>query len=144
VARDSRPLLLALAGAFLASFWLQRARSPFLGIEADRDAAAAVASRHGLSIADAMALRELIGTNAELAVWHEAAATFARCRGPFGDNLAAIAVADPSAAAALEASPDRGDRDLLWRRWGTTLAAAPGLRFSAVRARFAARTAASD
>ncbi len=139
----SWPVLVALAVAFLLLFWLQRQRSSFLAIEAERDTAAVIAQLHGLALFDAFALRDLVGATVPVATWQTAAATFAAVRGRMGDGLAAVVVAGDAAAAetALRAA---GQPDEAWRRFRGEPAALPGLRFLAMRERFAARAPARD
>lgn len=136
-------MIAALVASFLAAFFVLRQRSSFRAIEREHAAAAAVAGEHGLALADAFALRDLVGVTAPATAWRDAAARFARLRGPLGDPLAAVAVAGEAeaAAAALDAA---GDRETAWRRFAVDPRALPGLRFLEVRARFAARIATRD
>ena len=141
--RGSWPYLIALAALFLAAFVVQRARSGFLAIEAERDTAVAIAREHGLSVAEAMALRDLVGQAAGVPQWHSAAALFARERARLGDPLAALVVAGRADAAEL-AVQEAGAKDLAWQRLQLLPEAVPGLRFLALRDRFAARDQARD
>jgi hypothetical protein len=128
---------------FLAAFFVLRQRSSFLAIERDRAAAADVAAANGLSLADAFALRDLVGADAPAATWRAAAAEFARLRPQLGEPLAAVAIAGaPDAAAAALAAA--GDAAGAWQRFCVDPRAVPGLRFLTVRERFAARIAAHD
>lgn len=129
--------------AFLVAFFWLRHRSSFLAIERAPDAAAAVATAHGLSLADACALRDLVGVQAPASAWTAAAAEFARLRPRLGDALAAVAVAG-QAEAAEAALAAAGDAALAWQRFSVDARALPGLRFLVVRERFAARIAARD
>lgn len=139
----SWPPLLAAAVVFLLLFALQRCRSAFLAIEADRAPAAALAAEHGLGVADVFALRDLVGVDAPLERWREAVATFARDRARLGEPLAAVAAAG-GREAAERARAGAGDAVLAWQRFRLEPAALPGLRFLAVRDRFAARDAGRD
>ena len=53
--------LAAVGLAVVVAFALQRARSPFLRIEAEAELAAEAATAAGMRVDDVMALRELIG-----------------------------------------------------------------------------------
>lgn len=75
--RGSWPVLLALAAAFLLLFSWQRGRSTFLRIEAERDAAQAIAEQHGLPLAAVFALRDMVGVDAPEPRWRDAARAFA-------------------------------------------------------------------
>jgi hypothetical protein len=136
--RGSWPPLLAAAVLFVAAFFGLRQRSTFLRIEADAAAAAALAAAHGLAPADVMALRDLLGVDVDAAALAAACATFARERGHLGDELAAVALAGDRAAAtsARAAAPDAASA---WVAFRSANAAVPGLRFVALRERFAAR-----
>ncbi len=136
-------MLAGLVVLFLGAFWLQRQRSSFLAIERDRAAAAAVAARHGVSLAEAMALRDLIGADAAAERWHEVAAIYAAERPRLGEPLAAVAAAGGRAAAeaALRAA---GDPERAWSAFRLDAMAVPGLRFLALRERFAARKSLRD
>lgn len=141
--RGSWPLLAIASLAFLAAFALLRWRSPFLRIERDRPAAAAVAAAHGLTLAEAMALRDLVGVDAAASTWDAAAAAFAARRTELGDALAAIAAAGrPDLATAARAGA--ADAEAAWTACRGDPAAVPGLRFLALRDRFAQRITARD
>ncbi|MFT4840179.1 MAG: hypothetical protein ACI8UD_003010 [Planctomycetota bacterium] len=75
--RGSWPALLALAIAFVLLFYWQRSRSTFLRIEQERPAAAELAGRAGIDVADALALRDLIGLEASVEDWQSVAIEFA-------------------------------------------------------------------
>lgn len=141
--RGSWPVLLALAAAFLVLFAVQRHRSTFLRIEAERPAAVELARETGLGVADVFALRDLVGADAAAVAWRDAALAFARLRGELGDALAVVAVAG-DAAAARRARAAAPDADRAWEQFRVEPAALPGLRFLALRERFAARAAARD
>lgn len=138
-ATGSWPVLIALAAAFLLLFWLQRQRSSFLAIEGERDTAIVIAQLYELTHADALALRDLVGAAAPAAAWRNAAATFAAVRGRFGDGLAAVVVAGDAAAAEAALAAAAGRPDAAWQAMRSEPAAVPGLRFLALRERFAAR-----
>jgi hypothetical protein len=139
----SWPWLLLVTAAFLLAFAWRRGRSTVLAIEAERPAALALATGHGLPIAEVFALRELIGASAPAAAWAAAVAEFARRRTELGPELAAVAVAGPAepAEAARAAAADPAGA---WARFRVEPAALPGLRFVQLRERFAARAAARD
>ena len=125
------------------AFFVQRQRSSFLAIERDAAAAVEVAAAHGLSVADAFALRDLVGVAAAAATWQGAAAEFARLRGRLGDGLAAVAVAG-AREAAVAARDGAADAAAAWAAFRTDPRAAPGLRFLHLRERFAQRIDARD
>ncbi len=132
-----------LVGLFLAAFFWLRHRSSFLAIEHDREAAVAVATANGLSLADACALRDLVGVQASAAQWSTAAAQFAALRPRLGEPLAVVAIAGERAAAeAARAAAD--DAAAAWQQFRTDSRALPGLRFLVVRDRFAARITSRD
>jgi hypothetical protein len=143
----SWPVLVLCVAGFLLAFQGQRQRSSFLSIEADREAALAVAERHGLTLAEAFALRDLAAATAEdpaaASSWHAAAASFAAERSTLGDALAAVAAAG-SAELARTAVRDAGDPERAWLQFRRHSAALPGLRFLALRERFASRLEARD
>jgi len=139
----SWPLLGAAAAVFLLAFAWQRQRSPFLAIEAAESVALPVARAHGLSLADVFALRESLGVDAQPAALAAAAATFAADRDRLGCGLAAVALfGDRKAAEAARSAA--ADPAAAWQRFQIRPEAAPGLRFLAVRQRFAARQPARD
>ena len=123
---------------FLVAFFVQRERSSFLAIERDRAAAEAVAAGFGVPVEDAMALRDLEGAFATENAWREAVSVYAANRAQLGDALAAVAAAGgrADALAALQAA---GDPDRAWAAFRLEPEALPGLRFLAMRERFAAR-----
>jgi hypothetical protein len=135
--RGSWPLLLAAVAAFAAAFVALRGRSTFLAIAGQRDAAQALAVRHGLAVADALALRDLVGKDPAPGAWEAAAAVFVAERLALGDALAAVAAAGagPAAFAARQAA---ADAETAWRRFRSDPRALPGLRFLLLRERFAA------
>ena len=139
----SWPWLGAAALVFFGLFFGQRQRSTFLAIELNRADLAATAVRHGLALAEVMALRDLIGSASALADHEAAAASFARERALLGDALAAVAVAGaPKLAHAQRLlAPDAATA---WQRFRTDPAAVPGLRYLAICERFATRVAARD
>jgi hypothetical protein len=92
-----RPLLVVTA-AFLAAFTALRSSSDFLAIEAEAPAARALAARHGVPLADALALRELVGLQASAERWHDVVQRYAGLRVSLGDPLAAIAATASDAA----------------------------------------------
>ncbi|MBX3462351.1 MAG: hypothetical protein KF830_04215 [Planctomycetes bacterium] len=133
----------ALTLSFLVAFFVLRQRSAFLAIERDGPAAAAVAAAHGLSLAEAFALRDLVACTAPVPAWHAAAAEFAALRLRLGDGLAAVAIAgERDAAEAARAAA--ASADAAWHGFRTDARALPGVRFLDLRQRFAARIAARD
>ncbi|MCC7399225.1 MAG: hypothetical protein IT455_19330 [Planctomycetes bacterium] len=147
--RGSWPFLLVPAAAVLFLFWFVRAGSDFLAIEADAAAARVVAAAHGLTVAEAMALRDGLGVDADHERWRGAAARFAAERARLGEAFAAVfAVGDAAAVraalAATTAVADAAAADAAWREFRRRQEALPGLRFLAMRERFAARAAARD
>jgi hypothetical protein len=159
-----RPLL-AVTAAFLAAFTALRSSSDFLAIEADAPAARALAARHGVPLADALALRELVGLQASTERWHDVVQRYAGLRPSLGDPLAAIAAtaSDAAVVAAVmvaggggvgagdsngsKGSNDGGDGDgdlaartaAAWKAFAPRQEAAAGLRFLNIRERFAKR-----
>ena len=136
-------MLAALLALFLLAFWVLRQRSGFLLIERDLATAESVAAQHGLPVQDAMALRDLAGADATESAWREAVAVYAADRARLGDALAAVAAAGRRAEAirALEAA---GDPERAWSVFRLEPGALPGLRFLALRERFAARKSPRD
>lgn len=141
----SWPPLAVVVVAFLAAFAWQRGRSDFLAVEVDRAAAAAVASAHGLTEADAMALRVLLGSP-DAGRWREVAAAFARERPMVGDALAAVAALGDRATAAqvLAARAVAADPAAAWQLFRGEPAALLGHRFLQLRQRFRDRSPARD
>ncbi|MGA1605783.1 MAG: hypothetical protein ACO4CT_02265, partial [Planctomycetota bacterium] len=72
------PLLVLLGALVVAAVAFQRARSPFLRIEAERDVAVRVASAAAddLAVVDVLALRELLGVDRDELELHVAARAF--------------------------------------------------------------------
>jgi hypothetical protein len=73
---------LATAAAFLLAFSWQRSHSSFLRIEQERGAAAGLVGMsrhltHAISVADALALRDLVGLHATQAAWAKTTSEFA-------------------------------------------------------------------
>ncbi|MFK7741900.1 MAG: hypothetical protein AB8H80_16405 [Planctomycetota bacterium] len=89
-AKTTWPALAGLAALFLALFAVQRSRSDFLAIEAQRDAAVQIAEECGLTLASVFALRDAVGMNATQAQWREAAVTFAGLRAALADEPGAL------------------------------------------------------
>jgi hypothetical protein len=143
MARGSWPLLAAAAVLFAVAFAFQRSRSTFLAIEGQRAAAQELAAAHGLTLAQAFALRDLVGVAAPPAAWAAAAAVFAREQPELGEGLAAVAAAGgvELARAARRAAADAATA---WRLFAPDRRALPGQRFLQLRDRFAARAAARD
>jgi hypothetical protein len=144
---SASPLVVApLAGAavaiLIAFFWL-RSRSTFLRIEAERPAAATLAGRHGLTLAEVFALRDLVGADAPPAAWERAAAAFPGLQRELGVPLAAVALAGGEIWARNQRAGD-ADAEAAWQRARVAPEALPGLRFLALRDRFAARRQARD
>jgi hypothetical protein len=141
--RGSWPPLLLAAVAFFGAFLALRARSTVLAIERERPVAQALAERFGLPIAEVFAWRELLGVDASAAEHERMLAAFVRERERLGDPLAVVALAGDAdaATAARAAAPDAA---AAWQRFRTAPAALPGLRWLAMRDRFAARTAARE
>ncbi|GAB4163956.1 MAG: hypothetical protein Fur0037_29280 [Planctomycetota bacterium] len=142
--KGSTPILLVLGLAFLAAFWLQRARSPFLAIERDAEAMRLIAGRSGVDTASAMALRELLGTSMPASEFESRCARFGEIRRLIGDPLAVLTVAGDEELARRELARAGGDSDLAWKHLSARTEAMAALRFLAVRERFRARSAARD
>jgi hypothetical protein len=150
-----RPLL-AVTAAFLVAFTALRSTSDFLAIEADAPAARALAARHGVPLADALALRELVGLQASAERWHDVVQRYAGLRASLGDPLAAIAATASDAAvvaAAIAAGGGGGSVDAstaaarsaaAWKDFAPRQEAAAGLRFLNIRERFAQRAVARE
>ncbi|HIE72461.1 MAG TPA: hypothetical protein EYP98_21130 [Planctomycetes bacterium] len=73
---------MAAAAAFLLAFSWQRSHSSFLRIEQERGAAAGLVGMarhltHTISVADALALRDLVGLHATQAAWAKTTSEFA-------------------------------------------------------------------
>lgn len=136
----SWPFLLALAGgAWLALAWL-RADSSFLAIEARRAAAQPLADRHGLPVAEVLAVHDLLGAAAEPAAWAAAVAEFAALRARCGPGLGAVALAGHQALAERHLAAANGDVEAAWLACRTEVDALAGVRFLLLRDRFAQRT----
>ena len=85
----------ALAGfclLFLAAFFFQRSRSVVLRIEADRPLAERVALETGLTVAEVMSLRELLGLDRSEEQLTADAQRFAVTRVGQGDSLAILTI----------------------------------------------------
>lgn len=138
----SWPVIAALGAGFLVLFAWQRHRSTFLAIERERPAALDLAARHGVPVAETLALRDLIGIDQPVERWESALATFAQRRAELGEPLAAVAIAGDAAVAAA-ARAGAADPESAWLTFRTDPRAVPGLRFLVLRDRFAARAAGS-
>jgi hypothetical protein len=139
----SWPALLALAAAVLLTFFWQRSRSTFLRIEGEREQARVLAQRHGLSVAEVFALRDLVGVTVDAAAWERAVAAFPALRAELGEGLAAVALAGQGEWARQQRT--RGpDATAAWQQARAAKEALPGLRFLALRERFGARSAARE
>ena len=139
--RGSWPPLLAAAAAFLLAMYALRERSTVLAIERERADAAALAADAGVTVADAFAWREQLGPGAPPAQWHAAVEAFAALRQRLGDGHAVVA-RTRAPALAETARAACGDATTAWQRFRTRPEALPGLRYLALRERFAARAAA--
>ncbi len=139
-----RPLL-AVGALFLGGFAWLRGSSDFLALEADAPATAAVARAHGVPLADALALRELVGLAAPAPHWQGVVQRYADARPRLGDQLAAIAATTASVAIAEQAAAARAaapDAEAAWAAFRVQPEAIDGLRFVSVRSRFASRASA--
>jgi hypothetical protein len=136
-------VLASLLALFLVAFCVQRQRSGFLAIEQARAEAEQVATQHGLPVQDVMALRDLAGAYATEDAWRDVVSVYAANRAQLGDALAAVAAAG-GRAAALEALQAAGDPERAWSAFRLEPGAVPGLRFIAMRERFAARKPVRD
>jgi hypothetical protein len=135
-------LLTVLGVALFAAFWVQRARSSFLHIEAEVDLAERVAADAGLTAEEVMALRELAGADVDEVDLRDAARAFAQGRRDFGhEDLAVLVVIGRRELAErlLRDADGRVDDALLELR-GLPEAFFP-VRFRAMRDRFAERRA---
>jgi hypothetical protein len=139
----SWPAIGAGVALFLIAFFALRHRSTFLAIERERAAATALAAAHGLTLPDAFALRDLVGVAAPPAAWQAAAARFAAAR-PWGGGPRAPRAHARAAAAAEAARAAAADAAAAWERFRSDARALPGLRFLALRERFAARIGSRD
>ena len=140
----SWPFLLVGLLVFLAAFAWRRADATFLAIEAELPTARAVAAQSKLGVADALALRDLVGPHAPRERWQQVAAEFAALRAEMGGALAAVAVAGGRGAAQAALAAGNGEPDRAWQAFASRPEALPGLRFLALRARFAARLSSAD
>ncbi len=141
--RGSWPPLLLAAAAFMSGLLGMRARSTLLAIERDAEPARQLAARYGTTVADAFAWRDLLGADASHERWERALAAFAAERHRLGDALAVVAIAGDRGAA-LAAREAGADAAAAWQRFRPAAAALPGLRYLAMRDRFAARAAARE
>jgi hypothetical protein len=134
---------LALAGGgFLVAFAVQRANSRWLALEQDRATSVDLAKRHGLPVADVLALRWTLANDTPQHL-EAVLATFAAERTVLGDPLAAVAALG-DAAAARAARATAADAAAAWVAFRAEPAALPGLQFLHLRDRAASRTAARD
>lgn len=140
----SWPWLVLALGAFLLAFAWLRSASSFLRIEAELADARLVAAQAQLAVADALALRDLIGVEAAPERWRQAALRLAELRAEFGVGLAAVALAGDGAAVRAALAAHGGDAAAAWQAFRSSPAAVPGLRFLALRERFAARLPQAD
>jgi hypothetical protein len=137
------PLLVFLGALVVAAVVFQRARSPFLQIEAERDLAERVAAQaaEDLEVVDVLALRELLGVDRGELELQVAARAFSTFRARFdGSELLAI-LAVTSELARVEdvlrrTGGDVGEAEALVRLWPDAVAAT---RFARMRERFVAR-----
>jgi hypothetical protein len=137
------PLLVFLGVLVVAAVVFQRARSPFLQIEAERDLAERVAAQaaEDLEVVDVLALRELLGVDRGELELEVAARAFSTFRARFdGSELLAI-LAVTSELARVEdvlrrTGGDVGEAEALVRLWPDAVAAT---RFARMRERFVAR-----
>jgi hypothetical protein len=137
------PLLVFLGVLVVAAVVFQRARSPFLQIEAERDLAERVAAQaaEDLEVVDVLALRELLGVDRGELELQVAARAFSTFRARFdGSELLAI-LAVTSELARVEdvlrrTGGDVGEAEALVRLWPDAVAAT---RFARMRERFVAR-----
>ena len=137
------PLLVLLGALVLAAVAFQRARSPFLRIEAERDLAERVATQAAddLEVVDVLALRELLGVERDELELHVAARAFSACRARFGGSelLAILCVTEQLGRvedAFLRTGEDVAATEELVRLWPEAVAAT---RFARMRERFALR-----
>jgi hypothetical protein len=138
----STRLLLGLSALFLAAFWFQRCRSDVLAIEAEAPLARTVATQTGLTVAEVMALRELLGPTLPEAELVEQARRYRALDSELGAALAALAVAGHEALVRAEYAAAGGDPAAAWLRLKGQPEAIAAVRFRAMVKRFAARAAA--
>ncbi len=137
------PLLVLLGVLVVAAVAFQRARSPFLRIEAERELAARVASSAAddLEVVDVLALRELLGVDRDELEMHAAARSFSVLRARFDGSevLAVVCLAgelDRVEDILRRVDGDVADAEALVRLWPEAVAAT---RFQRMRERFAGR-----
>lgn len=142
------PLLVLLGALVLAAVAFQRARSPFLRIEAERDLAVRVAAQAAddLEVVDVLALRELLGVERDELEIHLAARTFSTLRARFDGSelLAILGVAgelERVEDALRRAGGDVAETEAFVRLWPEAVAAT---RFARMRERFASREPGPD
>jgi hypothetical protein len=141
-ARSSWPLILGLAGAFLAAFVLLRSNSDFLAVEREAPALRVLAQQHGLAPATVLALREQVPALAA-ADFAALVARFPQLVRELGEPLAAVALlASPDAA--KQARAQAADADAAWQQARLRPEMVPGVRFLLMRDRFAGRAAARN
>lgn len=137
------PLLVLLGALVVAAVAFQRARSPFLRIEAERELAERVAAQAAddLEVVDVLALRELLGVERDELELHVAARAFSELRTQFeGSELLAILAVHGELERVEDAlrrtGGDIGEAEALARLWPEAVAAT---RFARMRERFAGR-----
>lgn len=137
------PLLVLLGTLVVAAVAFQRARSPFLRIEAERDLAVRVASAAAddLAVVDVLALRELLGVDRDELELHVAARAFSQLRARFGGSelLAVLGVVGHLERVEDALARTQGDvaaAEALARLWPEAVAST---RFQRMRERFASR-----
>ena len=137
------PLLVLLGALVLAAVAFQRARSPFLRIEAERDLAARIAEQAAddLEVVDVLALRELLGVERDELELHVAARAFSTLRSRFGGSellaiLGVVGELERVEDAWGRSGGDVAATEALARLWPEAVAAT---RFERMRERFASR-----
>ncbi len=132
----------ALTVLFLIALAVQRCRSPFLAIEAERALAEEIAADSGMDVAEVMALRELLGVGLSGEVLRARAVEFQRARIRLGaDELAVlVAVGEGDLADRLLREAD-GDAERATRALRPMPQHVRTARFRAMTERFSGRAA---
>lgn len=139
VQRRPAIVLAALSVLFLAAFYLQRSRSPFLAVEARAGEAMAIAGTTGLETAAVMAIHELAGGGLPRTELEQRATRFADLRRRFADDGLAILALAGHEAVAQRLHIEAGDARVLESRIRALPEGIVAVRFREMRQRFAAR-----
>ena len=140
--KGSWTVLAGLALVFGACFTGLRANSDFLAVEAERDQVAAAARAHGVPMAEALALRLVLGVDKPVSEFDWFCQRYAELKPLLGAPLAVVELTGDPTTARAAVRARAGDTEAAWQHvWGQP-EVVEGVKFLSWRDRYAKRDSA--